>query len=190
MRETYEDACVPIFPKGSMWSCDFLNVGGTSYLLQHEDRAAGQPECCVFEKQWSPPRPSFGSSLAYLRNTTAADGSTVMWWQSTNVSVEEGGPFGYGWRVAQGDGDATHAGSQRAVLIPHAFYFGAFWTFANGTNGEAYTLQTFADFNTAAPPAGTFDLPPSCSAAKMCTNWPGGVRTTPRANRPRYPLIM
>ena len=24
MRETYHDACVPIFINGSMWSCDFL----------------------------------------------------------------------------------------------------------------------------------------------------------------------
>jgi hypothetical protein len=186
MRETYKDACVPIFPNGSMWSCDFVNVDGASYLLQHEDRPPGQPECCVFLKPWSPPRPSFADSLAYLRNTTTADGSTVMWWQSTNVSVEDGGPFGYGWRVAQRvDNDAT--GAHDDVLIPHAFYFGAFWTFANGTNGEAYTLQTFADFDASPPPPGTFDLPPSCSAAKACTNWPSASLSS--HNRRTHPLM-
>lgn len=34
MRETYHDACVPIFQTGSMWSCDFVNVNNTSFLLQ------------------------------------------------------------------------------------------------------------------------------------------------------------
>mmetsp|Transcript_20103 Transcript_20103/g.52184 ORF Transcript_20103/g.52184 Transcript_20103/m.52184 type:complete len:304 (+) Transcript_20103:68-979(+) len=216
MRERYSDICVPIFPKGSMWTCDFVNVDNTSYLLQvpgclrgrwlrsvrmhpcdapHRisfafpasprpahgseqfgDRAVGQPECCVFERPWVPPNPAFGKTLKYLTNTTAVDGSTVMWWQSVGVSREDGGPFGYGWRV-----DAESNGS--SSVEPYAFYFGAFWTWANGTFSEAFTVQYFDNFTVGPPPADAFDLPEACATAKPCTNWPELSLTAASRNR-------
>lgn len=93
----YHDSCVPIFPNGSMWSCDFLNVGGVSYLLQHEDRAPGQPECCIFLKPWNPPAPGFvqASGAKFLKNTTI-NGRVSRWWQA-DVPQSAGGPFGYGF---------------------------------------------------------------------------------------------
>lgn len=42
-----------------MWSCDFVNVGDTSYLLQHEDREAGQPEVCLAPRPVLPAAHSF-----------------------------------------------------------------------------------------------------------------------------------
>eukprot|EP00038_Savillea_parva_P023150 m.39828 g.39828 ORF g.39828 m.39828 type:complete len:268 (+) comp5869_c0_seq2:187-990(+) len=171
MRETYHDSCVPIFPKGSMWSCDFVNTNGTSYLLQHADRVPGQPECCVFERPWVPPNPHFGKTLTFLTNTSEG-GATVMWWESVGVSRSDGGPFGYGWRVVN-DG----------ALVPHAFYFGAFWNWANGTLSEAFTLQRFVNFTATAPSAAAFDLPPSCATAKPCTNWPMDT-TTENTSKP------
>ena len=29
---------MPIFSGGAMWSCDFVNVNGTAFLVQKEDR--------------------------------------------------------------------------------------------------------------------------------------------------------
>lgn len=158
LREVYHDACVPIFTNGSQWSCDFLNINGTSYLLQHADRPAGQPECCVFLSPWNPPAPDFleKSGAAYLRSTRVA-GQTVNWWQS-NVSQQEGGPFGYGY--AQ-DGKT-----------PVGFYFGGFWNYANGTFAPTMIMQTYSDFSATPPPSSTWELPASCSSATKCTNWP------------------
>lgn len=67
-------------------------------------------------------------------------------------------------------------------LIPYAFYFGAFWNWANGTFAEAFTLQYFTDFKAEAPPEDAFDLPPSCATAKPCTNWPAYLDTTSRGH--------
>ena len=172
MRETYHDECVPIFQNGSAWSCDFLNVNGTSYLLQHEDRAAGQPECCVFARPWSPPRPDFPSTLFFLENTTeeSVGGDTVMWFQSRGVTPQEGGPFGYGYRVRLPAPAAAAAGSG-PTLVPFAFYFGALWNRANGTVDQAYTVQYFQDWQDKQPDASVWDLPPSCSTAVACTNF-------------------
>ena len=162
LRETYHDICVPIFPGGAEWSCDFLNTNGAAYLLQHDDRAPGQPECCVFERPWSPPAPDFLShaGLPYLKNTTY-DGTTVMWWQTTDVPPSSGGPFGYGYSV-QDDGS----------LAPYAFYFGGFWRRANGTLEQASTMQYYEDFRAEKPPPSTWELPAACAAAPNCTNWP------------------
>jgi hypothetical protein len=148
LRETYHDICVPIFPGGSEWSCDFLNTNGTAYLLQHADRAAGQPECCIFEKPWSPPAPDFLShaGLPFLKNTTY-DGTTVMWWQTTDVPPSAGGPFGYGYAV-QADG----------TLAPYAFFFGGFWRRANGTLAQASTMQYYEDFRAETPPPSTWEV--------------------------------
>eukprot|EP00041_Stephanoeca_diplocostata_P015025 m.284044 g.284044 ORF g.284044 m.284044 type:complete len:263 (+) comp19897_c0_seq1:258-1046(+) len=167
MRETYHDACVPIFPHGSLWSCDFLNVNETSYLLQHDDRPQGQPECCVFLKPWLPPKPSFGGTLKFLKNTSESSigGATVMWWQSVGVTPEQGGPFGYGWQVSERAGTSP-------VLTPYAFSFGGFWNWANGSYSGAYTVQYFSEFKAQKPPAETWTLPASCSDAQPCTNWP------------------
>ena len=59
MREQYYDFCVPIFPNGSNWKCDFLNTQGVSFLVMYEDRPINQPPCCIFEKPWMPPAPDF-----------------------------------------------------------------------------------------------------------------------------------
>jgi len=67
---------------------------------------------------WSPPKPTFAATLFFKENTTEAlaGGAKVMWWESRGVSVQDGGPFGYGWKVAEDNS-----------LVPFAFYFGAFW---------------------------------------------------------------
>ena len=186
MRETYHDECVPIFQNGSAWSCDFLNVRGTSYLLQHADRAQGQPACCVFARPWSPPRPDFASTLFFLENTTE-DGDTVMWFQSRGVTPQEGGPFGYGYRVVQAAAPTTApqaaehalhhtqadegAAAAAPTLVPFAFYFGALWNRANGTVEQAYTVQYFQDWQNTQPDESVWDLPASCSTAVACTNF-------------------
>lgn len=158
LREVYHDACVPIFSNGSQWSCDFLNLNGTSYLLQHEDRPEGQPECCIFLQPWNPPAPDFlaHSGAKFLRNTTH-NGATVMWFQS-DVSPQQGGPFGYGYAA---DG-----------VTPVGFYFGGFWNYANGTFTGSMIMQYYEDFDRSPPPASTWALPKSCEQANKCTNWP------------------
>jgi hypothetical protein len=104
-------ACVPIFVGGSGWSCDFLNVNGTSFLLQHDDRFPGQPECCVFEPRWNPPAPSFLENVPLFKTTTL--NSELVDWFQLNVSIANGGPFGYGFF--------------RRSKVPAGFYFGGLW---------------------------------------------------------------
>lgn len=156
MREVYDDACVPIFPTGSSWSCDFLNVNDTSYLLRHADRPVDQPECCVFERPWEPPAPTFLAGAPFLR-TTQLKGRTVNWYQ-LDVPVDEGGPFGYGFFADSG--------------LPAGFYFGAFWHWANGTNAPGATLQYYDHFAPdQAPPESTWVVPASCQTASRCSDW-------------------
>ena len=164
LRETYTDMCVPIFRAGAMWSCDFLNVNGTAFLLQHADRPKNQPECCIFLQPWSPPRPDFASSLFFLKNTTESkvNGDTVMWFQSRGVTPEDGGPFGYGYHVHRGD----------ESLVPFAFYFGAFWNHANGTFSQANTVQYLDNWSNTTPGKSTWDVPAACAGAQSCPNWP------------------
>ena len=163
LREDYQDSCVPIFQNGSMWSCSFLNVDATSYLLQYEDRPLGQPECCIFLKPWNPPAPDFGSTLFYLKNSTPpeAAGDTIMWWQSKGVTPAEGGPFGYGWRYPREGG----------APFPWAFYFGGFWNRANGTVAGSNIVQYYSGFSDTTPPASTWAVPASCAAAAACNNF-------------------
>jgi hypothetical protein len=163
MREVYHDLCVPIFLAGSNWACDFLNVNGVAYLIQHKDRAKGQPACCIFRKPWSPPAPNFlkHSGFPYLSNTTYGE-ERVHWWQSTDVPIDVGGPFGYGYTEDPATGELT----------PRAFYFGGLWNFANGSIGVANTVQYFDDFRAEVPPASVFDVPEACESAAQCTNFP------------------
>ena len=162
LRETYHDFCVPIFPGGFQWSCDFVNVNNISYLLQHADRPKLHPECCIFRKPWSPPSPDFvphSGILSYLKNSTYG-GETIAWWQTTSVSRDEGGPFGYGYSIGADGG-----------LTPRAFYFGGLWPYSNGTLGGAFTMQYFEGFRAAKPPASTWDLPASCARATACPDF-------------------
>jgi hypothetical protein len=160
LREDYQESCVPIFQNGSMWSCSFLNVNKTSFLLQYEDRPKGQPQCCVFERPWNPPAPDFGKALFFFKNTTGPKGENIMWWQSHGVTPSEGGPFGYGWST-----------NSNGTPTPYAFYFGGLWNYANGTVGGSNIIQYFEGFSDNKPPSTTWDVPESCNAAVQCNNF-------------------
>ena len=63
MREIYHDFCVPIFPNGTHWPCEFLNVDGISYLIS--SGASPYATCCVLRKPFYPPSPDFIKSIPY-----------------------------------------------------------------------------------------------------------------------------
>ncbi len=138
-----------------MWTCDFLNVNGTSFLLQFQDRFPGQPECCVFERPWEPPAPSFLDGVPIFKSSELKN-RTVDWYQ-LNVSVSDGGPFGYGFF--------------RDTQIPAGFYFGGLWNLSNGTILNSMVVQYYEEFSPKITVPGIFDVPKSCAKATACTNF-------------------
>lgn len=70
MREVYDKRCIPIFftdvlSINNNYSCEFLNVGSTktAYLILHEDRPQGAPECCIIGQPFHPPPRNFSDNL-------------------------------------------------------------------------------------------------------------------------------
>eukprot|EP00026_Physarum_polycephalum_P016797 Phypoly_transcript_17798.p1 GENE.Phypoly_transcript_17798~~Phypoly_transcript_17798.p1 ORF type:complete len:235 (+),score=27.21 Phypoly_transcript_17798:31-705(+) len=146
MREVYLDFCVPIFPNGSNWKCDFLNVNATSYLIMYDDRPQGQPECCVFEEPWYPPAPNFLQVSNAVPNGTGTVWGQPVEWFFIDVSADFGGPFGYSYFTSP--------------LSPSSFYFG-------GVTG--WILQQYQNFTDAKPSFDVWKIPPACLGAPNCT---------------------
>jgi hypothetical protein len=72
MKEVYDEYCIPVFgdplnPMGrdNNWSCDFLNVGvtNTSYVVLHDDKPKGAPDCCIIGQPFHPPPPDFHQNM-------------------------------------------------------------------------------------------------------------------------------
>jgi len=145
MIEKYYDFCVPIFPGGNKWKCDFLNTKAVSYLITYEDRPLNQPPCCIFLEPWYPPSPNFiQQSGLQFNETTSLNGQNVDWYLLQAPYPNE---FGYGFYEDN---------------IPAAFFFA-------GVVG--WTMQYFEDFQNAQPPSDAFAIPDSCSNAPNCTIW-------------------
>ena len=77
MREVYDSRCIPIFftdvlSPNNNFSCDFLNVGATqtAYLILHDDRPKGAPECCIIGQPFHAPPRNFSDNLYIKKAST------------------------------------------------------------------------------------------------------------------------
>jgi len=156
MREQYDSFCIPVFgdptnPMGARndYSCDFLNVGitNTSYVLLHDDRPAGAPECCIIGRPFHAPPREFGARMP-VKWRANVNGTSVDW---NAVFDLDAGIFNYGFNVANSE--------------PFAFYMkGVPWV-AN------WMWQKFFEFKPVRPPASVWEIPPVCADAVRCPGW-------------------
>eukprot|EP00602_Paraphysomonas_sp_CaronLab_P008184 CAMPEP_0185017742 /NCGR_PEP_ID=MMETSP1103-20130426/656_1 /TAXON_ID=36769 /ORGANISM="Paraphysomonas bandaiensis, Strain Caron Lab Isolate" /LENGTH=223 /DNA_ID=CAMNT_0027547309 /DNA_START=179 /DNA_END=847 /DNA_ORIENTATION=+ len=157
MKEQYNEYCIPVFgnPLSSMghgnhYSCDFVNVGSTntSYVVLHDDRPPGAPECCIIGRPFHAPPPDFPKLMPVA--STSPVGDTLVDWYS--VYDKDAGIFSYGFET-------------NSLSTPYAFYMkGVPWV-AN------WMWQRFHDFNEEMPADDTWGVPSSCSTAVACPGW-------------------
>lgn len=159
MREVYEQYCIPVFgdpssPMGAAnnYSCEFLNVGATntSFVVLHDDRPAGLPECCIIGKPFHPPPPTFAAALP-VKWSEVVMGTVVDW---NAVYDNEAGIFAYGF-----------TGTGPAAGTPFAFYMKGVPWIAN------WMWQIFSDFQPVVPPETTWEVPSACATATRCPGW-------------------
>eukprot|EP00604_Paraphysomonas_vestita_P002380 CAMPEP_0174820604 /NCGR_PEP_ID=MMETSP1107-20130205/4536_1 /TAXON_ID=36770 /ORGANISM="Paraphysomonas vestita, Strain GFlagA" /LENGTH=223 /DNA_ID=CAMNT_0016036253 /DNA_START=236 /DNA_END=907 /DNA_ORIENTATION=- len=157
MKEEYYQYCIPVFgnpltPMGrwNKYSCDFLNVGSTntSYVVLHDDRPPGAPECCIIGRPFHAPPPNF-STLMPIANTSPVGDTLVDWF---SVYDKDAGIFSYGFETDK-------------ESIPYAFYMkGVPWV-AN------WMWQKFDNFRDDTPEASVWEIPAACSKAVACPGW-------------------
>ena len=155
MRESYESYCIPVFgdPTAPMgvrndYSCDFINVGATntSYVVTHEDRPEGVPECCIIGRPFHPPPQDFHKAMP-VKWTETISGQTVDWGA---IYDKDAGIFNYGFT---------------SNSTPYVFYMKGVPWIAN------WMWQPFENFRTVAPPAEVWNIPHSCASATACPGW-------------------
>jgi hypothetical protein len=157
MKETYETFCIPVFgdPNATMgstnnYSCDFLNVGSTntSYVVLHDDRPPGAPECCIIGRPFHPPPPDFHRAMPVKWNSDVGP-VNVDWGAVWDIDA---GIFNYGF-VAN------------STAVPFAFYMEvvpwvAYWAW-----------QPFSQWRPVVPPADVWSIPDACLTAEVCPGW-------------------
>jgi hypothetical protein len=84
MREIYDTRCIPIFfsdvlSMNNNYSCDFLNIEATqtAYLILHDDRPQGAPECCIIGQPFHPPPRNFSDNLYIKKASTIEVNNTI-----------------------------------------------------------------------------------------------------------------
>jgi hypothetical protein len=156
MRESYDNYCIPVFgdPTNNMgvrndYSCDFINVGttNTAYVILHEDRPVGAPECCIIGKPFHAPPRNFSSQLPVKWRDNYRE-SLIDW---NAVFDKDAGIFNYGFDVKN--------------EVPFAFYMKGVPWIAN------WMWQKFYDFETVVPSSDVWKLPKACDAATRCPGW-------------------
>jgi len=167
MREQYLNNCIAIFPFGPLhtntsYSCDFVILNGdqTAYLVLHEDRPAGAPECCLIGRPFHAPSQNFFSHL-YINKWSKQIGN-----DSSDIIVDWGGLtlpgaglFAYGF---QRD---LYPGTNYSV--PYAFYF-----MGIPDVDAVWQYQVFSNFDPSyQPDLGDFVIPEACADAVVCPGW-------------------
>lgn len=157
MIEYYYDICIPIFETTSNnFTCNFLNVNGTAYIVVNDPRATGRPPCCIYQKPWNPPAPDFlqkapgvqynGTGVYYSRS--------VLWWV-LNDEHDPAGPFGYSFF----QDTCQPSTNENISCTPSQFFFRATTGFAS---------QFFDNYKVEKPDPKVFAVPNSCIDAKEC----------------------
>lgn len=173
LREQYKSKCIPIFSQGSLsktnnYSCDFINVvnntndmyneytnnsnfTGAAYVVFHEDRPLGAPECCIVGKPFHPPIRDFSHGLS-VKYQTITDDKVVDW---SAIWLNDSGIFSFGFLN----------NSPKEYGIPFAFYFRGIPWIAN------WCYQLFSNFTIEEPNNNVWTLPDACSSAQACPGW-------------------
>jgi hypothetical protein len=157
LLKVYDEYCIPVFgnplsPMGAhnKYSCDFLNVGATntSYVVLHEDKPRGAPDCCIIGRPFHPPPQQFHKNMPTRWNEPDVGGVSVDWGA---VYDESAGIFNYGFSASTG--------------LPFAFYMqGVPWV-------AQWMWQRFATPTATSPPAEVWEIPSSCLSAEPCPGW-------------------
>jgi hypothetical protein len=151
MLEVYHDICVPIFPRaGNQWPCQFLIKNSTAYLISKDQSTTFAP-CCVFEKPFYPPAPTFAHVLSFNGTSSVFGLNNMVDWYVVQGS-QPATTFGYGF-VTPARPDGTS--------VPGAFFFGSVGGWAQ---------QNFVDVSVVEPEPSVFTIPDVCIGAPIC-NW-------------------
>merc|ERR1712228_269133 len=86
------------------FSCDFINILNTSYVIMHSSRPQGVPRCCIIGRPFHPPPRNFH---ARPKRWTASVGGAQVDWGA--VWDNDAGIFNYGFKADTRD-------------VPFAFY--------------------------------------------------------------------
>eukprot|EP01130_Rhizamoeba_saxonica_P000358 TRINITY_DN10323_c0_g1_i1.p1 TRINITY_DN10323_c0_g1~~TRINITY_DN10323_c0_g1_i1.p1 ORF type:complete len:242 (-),score=44.49 TRINITY_DN10323_c0_g1_i1:62-787(-) len=152
--EHYEDNCLAIFNVVPNWSCKFMNINKTVYLVTGDTRPAKLDPCCIFLDSFVPPPPNFlDFSGAKFNETLSIDGNQVDYYHLELPNPGFTLNFGYGFY-------------QRSKH-PALFWFDAL---------EGWVAQKYDEFAAEAPDNSHFEVPDYCDAAVQCPQWlwPGG----------------
>jgi hypothetical protein len=158
MIEYYYDICIPIFEAtNNNFTCNFLNVNNTAFLVVTDPRATGRPPCCIFGKPWSPPAPDFLQKAAEVKynGTGVFYNRPVLWWVLDDPQ-DPAGPFGYSFFE---DTCQPSSSNGNITCTPSQFFFRATTGFAS---------QFFDNYKVEKPNPVVFDIPESCLTAKEC----------------------
>jgi len=158
MIEYYYDICIPIFESTSNnFTCNFLNVNGTAYIVVPNPRATGRPPCCIFQKPWNPPAPDFLQKAAGVKynGTGVYNTRPVLWWVLDDPQ-DPAGPFGYSFFE---DTCRSSSTVENMMCTPSQFFFRATTGFAS---------QFFDNYAVEKPDPSVFSIPDSCNNAKEC----------------------
>lgn len=165
MREVYDERCIPIFftdvlSINNNYSCDFLNVGSTqtAYLILHDDRPKGAPECCIIGQPFHPPPRNFSDNL-YIKKVSTIEDIDIDW---NGLTLDDAGIFLYGFynKTTKIPYDPIPASR------PYVFYM------MGAPQIATWMYQKFGDwdpFNK--PDQSIWDIPNSCQEATVCPGW-------------------
>jgi len=158
MREVYNERCIPIWFAGPLaannnFSCDFINIAAeqTAYLLLHDDKPPGAPECCIVGQPFHPPPVNFVRNFTE-QSSQIIQGVAVEWYSTT---LQEEGIFSYGF-VANHTSDWS---------TPYAFYM---MGIMGVPSQPLWMYQYFEGFQSKTPDNDIWQYPQSCNGAKAC----------------------
>ncbi|MBY0432377.1 MAG: hypothetical protein K2Q10_14365, partial [Rhodospirillales bacterium] len=137
MMEHYEKKCLPIFPLVNDFTCSFVSLGNTAYVLTYEeDRPKDMPPCCLFSPLNHPPEPDFIKHLPYSAGDSkrlddmvqgysfwvdAASGKPIQVGVSPDRTQDGAIMFGYGFMSTPTPDSANP--SAEPYRHPQSFYF-------------------------------------------------------------------
>jgi len=159
MREVYSTRCIPIFFTGvfsanNNFSCDFLNVASTqtAYMITHDDRPIGAPECCIIGQPFHPPPVNFASNMTDKSSQTIG-GIQVDW---NAITLPDAGIFNFGF-VANS--------TSQGFSTPYVFYM------MGAPQVASWLYQKFENFAPEHPSEKWWKIPESCDEAVVCPGW-------------------
>jgi len=164
MIEVYNQRCIPIWYTGPLapnnnFSCDFINIGSTqtSYLVLHEDKPVGAPDCCIVGQPFHSPPPDFIRNFTNISYQTI-DGVNVDWF---SVVLDDAGLFSYGFV----NNSLT---PPLSWSTPYAFYMVGLSMDSSSNINPIWMYQVFERFQDTTPDNSRWSIPSVCKYALPC----------------------